>query len=218
MISKIFIGHGAERIEQKTIILSCQSFLKACYFTAKLVKAFKYVIKSLIVDYRPFMENDHNIRILKVLRFAMFKKFLNSAFELLPEPSAMLFDIDIPALRNYSANRYNFFSSRLSATSNKIMPVSIDSFHISKSWNLNLAIKLPCCYALPHALCAMRYALFSMLFHPQIPSIKCAKRVHHAKTGYHRTLVVEDKEAENNKQTACQESRNNAEGIEPVSF
>lgn len=69
----------------------------------------------------------------KVLRLAMFKKFLNSDLELLPEPSAILFDMDIPALRNCSANRNNLISSSLSAISNNIMPISIDSFHISKS-------------------------------------------------------------------------------------
>jgi len=37
-------------MEQKTITLSYQSFLKACYFTAKFVKSFKHVIKNLIIN------------------------------------------------------------------------------------------------------------------------------------------------------------------------
>lgn len=85
------------------------------------------------------------IRILafsKVLRFAIFKKFLNSVLELLPAPSAILFDMDIPAPRSCSANRYNFFSSSLSAMSNKLFPISIASSQIFKFWNLNLTICL----------------------------------------------------------------------------
>jgi len=49
---------------------------------------------------------------------AIFRNCLNSFLDDEPEPSAILLDIDIAAPLNCSANLYNFFSSRVLATSN----------------------------------------------------------------------------------------------------
>lgn len=48
---------------------------------------------------------------------AMFKNCMNSFLDEEPDPSAILFGIDIPAPLSCSAKRYNFLSSRSSAIS-----------------------------------------------------------------------------------------------------
>jgi len=76
----------------------------------------------------------------KVDRRAMFRKWANSFFERLPDPSAILLDIDSPAPRTCSAKRYSFLFSRSSAMSRSLSPISMAFFHIWKSWNLNIRV------------------------------------------------------------------------------
>jgi len=63
----------------------------------------------------------------------MFKNLIKSLFDKEPEPSAMLFDMDIPAALSCSAKRYNFFLSSSSAISNNSLAISIASCQILKS-------------------------------------------------------------------------------------
>ena len=62
----------------------------------------------------------NKIRILafsKVDLRAIFKYWINSFLEEDPEPSAILFDMDIPAPLSWSANLYSLLCSRVSAIS-----------------------------------------------------------------------------------------------------
>lgn len=76
---------------------------------------------------------------IKILAFsnvdlrARFRYCLNSFLEEDPEPSAILFDIDIPDPLSCSANRNSFFCSRLSAISKSSLASSIADCHIFKS-------------------------------------------------------------------------------------
>ena len=72
-----------------------------------------------------------------VERRAMLRNWINSFFDVLPLPSAILFGIDKPAPLNFSAKRNSFFFSSSSAISNNILAIYIANFHISKSSNLN---------------------------------------------------------------------------------
>ena len=71
---------------------------------------------------------------------AIFKKFLNSFFECEPDPSAMLFDMDIPEALSCSANLNSYFFSSSSAMSKSASAISMANCHIFKSWNLNFTI------------------------------------------------------------------------------
>ena len=73
---------------------------------------------------------------------AMSRKRLNSLLEEDPQPSDMLFDMDIPEPLSWSANRYNFFLSSSSAISKSSLANSIDNCQMRRSWNLNLAMVL----------------------------------------------------------------------------
>ena len=103
---------------------------------------------------------------------AMSRKRLNSLLEEDPEPSDMLFDIDIPEPLSWSANRYNLLLSSSSAISNSSLAISIANCQIRRSWNLNFAIVM-CPFRLLQSstgappifltLCPMLYA--SWIFH-----------------------------------------------------
>ena len=84
---------------------------------------------------------------------------MNSLLDEEPEPSAMLFDIDIPAALSCSANRNNFFFSRSSAMSKRSFAILMADCQILKSWNLNLIIRF--------ALCAWRLAIWAHQAAPQ---------------------------------------------------
>ena len=64
---------------------------------------------------------------------AMSKKRLNSLLEEDPEPSDMLFDIDIPEPLSWSAKRYSRFLSSSSAISKSSLAISIDNCQIRRS-------------------------------------------------------------------------------------
>jgi hypothetical protein len=56
---------------------------------------------------------------------AMSRKRLNSFFDEDPEPSEILFDMDIPEPLSWSANRYNLFLSSSSALSKSSLALSM---------------------------------------------------------------------------------------------
>ena len=64
---------------------------------------------------------------------AMSKKRLNSLLEEDPEPSDMLFDIDIPEPLSWSAKRYNRFLSSSSAIAKSSLAISIDNRQMRRS-------------------------------------------------------------------------------------
>ncbi len=74
---------------------------------------------------------------------AYLRNFWNSLFPS-PEPSAMLLEILIPAPRNWSADRNNFWLSKKSAIKNNSPVISIAIFHISKFSNQNTRLILVC--------------------------------------------------------------------------
>ena len=69
----------------------------------------------------------------KVDLLEKFQNWLNSFLEDEPEPSEILFDIDIPEALSCSANLYNLCCSSMSAISNKLSAISIACFQICKS-------------------------------------------------------------------------------------
>lgn len=85
----------------------------------------------------------------------MFKNCLNSLLEEDPEPSAMLFDMDIPDPLSCSTKRYNLLSSRSFAMSKSLLAIWIAEFP-------DLQVLKPEFYhrfELRYAPCAVRYAL-----------------------------------------------------------
>jgi len=72
-----------------------------------------------------------------VERLAMLRNWMNSFFEVLPDPSAILFGIDRPALLTCSANLKNLFSSKKSANLNNFLATSTARCQISKFSNRN---------------------------------------------------------------------------------
>lgn len=75
-----------------------------------------------------------------VERRAILRNCENSLSENEPDPSAILFDILIPAPLNCSAKRNSFLFSALSAISKSLSASSIESVQILKSSNLNCPI------------------------------------------------------------------------------
>jgi hypothetical protein len=63
----------------------------------------------------------------------MSRKRLKSFLEEEPEPSDMLFDMDIPEPLSWSAKRYNRFLSSSSAISKSSLAISIANCQIRKS-------------------------------------------------------------------------------------
>jgi hypothetical protein len=64
---------------------------------------------------------------------AISRKRLNSLFEEDPEPSDMLFDIDIPEPLSWSAKRYSRFLSSSSAISKSSLAIAIANCQIRRS-------------------------------------------------------------------------------------
>ena len=120
----------------------------------------------------------------KVDLLAMFKNWMNSFFDEDPEPSAILFDMDIPAPLSWSAKRYNLFFSSSSAISNSSLAIWMANCQIFKSWNLNLAMVYmifcatwglvkPSWYSILYAPCALPYADTLQAFQKEIGILPC---------------------------------------------